>query len=205
MNTAACTKQPSQKRAGYEYLLAYKLTVPIYDLTVVFCRHYLQRSPRTSDQMTQAGRSGMQNTAEGNKQQSLKGYIYLAGIARGSLEELLQDYLAYARQHHIPIWSREKCMKEIGEIREIWDVIRATPVLPNNPNFPDLPAHPEKAVNLMITLINQANYFLDKLIAALKDKHMREGGLTEKLYRARVAYRGNKGDTGNIGDRGERK
>ena len=41
----------------------------------------------------------------------------------------------------------------------------------------------------MITLIKQTNYLLDKLIESLKVKHMKEGGLTEKLYRDRVVYR----------------
>jgi four helix bundle protein len=47
--------------------------------------------------MIQAARSGMQNIIEGNKQQGMKGYIKLCGIARGSLEELLNDYLSFAR------------------------------------------------------------------------------------------------------------
>ncbi len=25
-------------KAGYEYLLAYKITIPIYDYTVIFCK-----------------------------------------------------------------------------------------------------------------------------------------------------------------------
>ncbi|MBU3979331.1 four helix bundle suffix domain-containing protein, partial [Patescibacteria group bacterium] len=62
---------------------------------------------------------------------------------------------------------------------------------PDSPNFPNLPKDPEKAVNLMITLINQANYLIDKLIISLKEKHMKEGGLTEELYRKRVEYRKN--------------
>jgi four helix bundle suffix protein len=41
----------------------------------------------------------------------------------------------------------------------------------------------------MITLIHQTNYLLDKLIISLKEKHMKEGGLTEELYRKRVEYR----------------
>ena len=47
-----------------------------------------------------------------------------------------------------------------------------------------------KSVNLMITLINQANYLIDKLINSIKEKHQREGGLTEELYQARKSYRG---------------
>jgi hypothetical protein len=109
-------------KASYEYLLAYKITVPIYDYTVAFCGRcspyhpdlphfpYLSSS-RTNDQMTQAARSGMANILEGAKQNSLAGYIKLSGVARGSLEELLRDYLSYARQHDIPIWGKEEAIE----------------------------------------------------------------------------------------------
>ena len=69
--------------------------------------------------MEQAARSGMQNISEGNKQQSLSGYIRLAGVARGSLEELLKDFLAYARQNKIKVWEKERVIREIREIGEI--------------------------------------------------------------------------------------
>ena len=176
-------------RAGYEYLLAYKLTVPIYDYTVEFVKRWIDYKSRTKDQMEQAARSGMQNISEGYKQQGLKGYIKLSGVARGSLEELLKDYMAYARQHKIQIWEREKSRREIGEIREIWEMIRENKTLPDSPKFPNLPQQPDAAVNLMITLIHQANYLIDKLITSLKEKHMHEGGLTEELYKKRVEYR----------------
>jgi restriction system protein len=176
-------------KAGYEYLLAYKVTVPIYDYTVVFCKKWIDCHSRTKDQMEQAARSGMQNILEGSKEESLKSYIKLTGVARASLEELLNDYLSYARQNKIQIWGKDKTIGEIREISKIWEIIRKNPVLPDSPNFPDLPTHPEPAVNLMLTLINQANYLIDKLILSLKEKHMKEGGLTEELYRKRVEYR----------------
>lgn len=192
-------------KAGYEYLLAYKITVPIYDYTVEFCTRcspYHPHNPnlpqfphlssaRTQDQMVQAARSGMQNISEGYKQEGLKGYIKLSGVARGSLEELLKDYVAYARQNQIRIWEKEKSIREIREIGVIWEIIRKNPTLPDSPNFPPLPDHPDHAVNLFITLIHQANYLIDKLVASLKDKHMREGGLTEELYKKRIEYRKN--------------
>lgn len=193
-------------KAGYEYLLAYKITVPIYDYTVEFCTRcspyhpnhpdhpnfpYLS-STRTHDQMIQAARSGMTNIAEGAKQNSLAGYIKLAGVTRGSLEELLKDFLAYARQHEIPIWDKDRAISKIGEIREIWKIIRKNPTLPDSPNFPHLPDQPEVAMNLMITLIHQANYLTDKLIKSLEEKHAREGGYSEKLLKRRLAYRSNR-------------
>ncbi len=178
-----------KKKAGYEYLLAYKITVPIFDLTVQFCDKNIDRFSRTKDQMIQAARSGMQNIIEGNKQQGMKGYIKLSGIARGSLEELLKDYISFARQNKIEIWTKNKSIKEILEINLIWNIIKSNPTLSNYPNFPDLPENKTIAVNLMLTLVNQANYFIDRLILSLKDKHMKKGGLTEELYRKRIQYR----------------
>ena len=178
-----------KKRAGYEYLLAYKITVPIYDYTVEFVKRWIVYSSRTRDQMEQAARSGMANIAEGNKQKSLELYIKLGGISRGSLEELLKDYLSYARQNSIDIWDKQRCIREIREISEIWGIIKNNPTLPDNPNFPDLPHDKKKAVNLMLTLINQANYLLDKLVESLLKKHQEKGGFSENLLKRRLKYR----------------
>ena len=179
----------TQPKAGYEYLLAYKLTVPIYDYTVEFCNRWVSKFSRTTDQMTQAARSGLANIAEGNKQQSLKGYIKLVGVARGSLEELLKDYHAFARQNGLRIWGIGET-RDIREIGVIWEIIKRTPTLPDQPNLPNLPENKEIAVNLQITLINQANMLLDKLATSLKQKHKTQGGLTEELYQSRKEYRG---------------
>src|SRR3989304_6844062 len=127
----------AKKAAGYEYLLAYKITIPIYDYTVEFCKRWIDKRSRTHDQMEQAARSGTMNIAEGYKQESLKGYIKLSGVNRGALEELLKDYLAFARQNKILVWPKEKAIREIGEI---WEIIKKNSVLPDNPNFPDLPS-----------------------------------------------------------------
>lgn len=178
-----------KKKAGYEYLLAYKLTVVIYDLTVEFVKYFIDYKSRTKDQMEQAARSGMQNIPEGYKQQSLASYIKLAGVSRGSLEELLNDYLAFARQKKLEIWDKERAKREIRELGEIWVIINKSPTLPHTPNFPSLPTDPTKAVNLLITLIKQANYLIDKLIESLKEKHTKEGGFSENLLKRRLEYR----------------
>jgi len=174
---------------GYTYLLAYKLTVPIYDYTVVFCDRWVSKFSRTTDQMVQAARSGMQNIAEGYSQESLSGYIKLSGVSRGSFEELLNDYLSFARQHKIELWGKERVIREIGELRGVWGILRKTAVLPDTPKFPDFPDYSEAAVNMIITLIHQENYLLSKLITSLEEKHMKEGGFSEKLLKKRLEYR----------------
>lgn len=186
------SKKQNIKKAGYEYLLAYKVTVPIYDLTMEFVKVHIPYKSRTVDQMQQAARSGMQNISEGYKQQSLAGYIKLSGVSRGSLEELLNDYLSFARQNKLEIWDKERTKREIREIGEIWEIIRNNPYLPSQPYFPSLPQNQTKAVNLLITLIQQANFLIDKLIASLKEKHTREGGFNENLLKKRLEYRRNK-------------
>jgi four helix bundle suffix protein len=175
-------------KAGYEYLLAYKITVPIYDYTVKFCKRWISPFSRTTDQMIQAARSGMTNIAEGYSQQSLAGYIKLTGVNKASLEELLKDYQSYARQNSLEIWSRDRGEREVRELGEVWEIIKL-PTLPDLPNFPHLPDNPTRAVNLMITLVNQATYLQGKLIRSLEEKHAREGGFSEKLLKKRLEYR----------------
>lgn len=183
------TGKQLKRKAGYEYLVAYKVTVPIYDYAVEFCQRWVDKFSRTHDQWVQAARSGTQNLAEGATQQSLAGYIKLAGVARGSLEELLKDCLAYARQNNLEVWPKDRAKMEIREIGKIWEILRNYPYLPNNLHFPQLPKEKQKALNLLITLINQANYLIDQLIESLKEKHMKEGGFNENLLQRRLQYR----------------
>ncbi len=182
-------------KAGYEYLLAYKMTVPIYDYTVIFCKRWqkLLSSVRTYDQMVQAARSGMSNIAEGNQQASLEGYIKLVGVNKASLEELLKDFLAFARQNKIPIWSKEETVGKVRELGEVWEILKSSPTLPDFPNFPNLPNNTAQAVNLMITLVNQAIYLQKRLLQSLEEKFVNEGGFRENLFRKRLEKRNSAG------------
>ena len=164
--------------ASYKYLKSYQLTVIIYDLTVEFCQRFLSGFDyrRLREQMIQAARSGKQNIAEGSQLQSLKGYIKLCGVAKGSLKELLEDYEDYLRQRKLAIWSKDSPM--VRKIRGIRLVDK-----------PDLPDSPEKAANLLITIINQATFLLDKQIQSLEEKFVKEGGYTEALFRQRINSR----------------
>lgn len=43
------------------------------------------------------------------------------------------------------------------------------------------------------TLINQATYMLRRLIARQQDQFLRQGGIREQMYHARLRYRDGKG------------
>jgi four helix bundle suffix protein len=79
-----------------------------------------------------------------------------------------------------------KSRERVGEIREIWGILKKTPTLPDSPNFPDLPNDLTKAVNLMITMINQAIYLQTKLIQSLEKKFIEKGGFRENLFKKRL-------------------
>ena len=51
---------------GYKCLLSYQKAEIVYDATVYFCDHFIDKRRRTHDQMIQAARSGKQNIIEGS-------------------------------------------------------------------------------------------------------------------------------------------
>lgn len=167
---------------GYRYLITFQLSEVIYQLTLGFLGSFGRNlGRRQKEQMEQAARSGKQNIAEGYSQKtSLKGYIKLLGVAKGSLEELKLDYEDFLKRFNLQIWD-----KNHPKIREF----RAFRVNPRIPKIPNLPNSPQESSNLLITLISQNTYLLDKQIKALENKHMKEGGFTEKLYRQRINFR----------------
>ncbi len=168
---------------GYKNLTTYILAIVIHDLTVQFCKKYIDPKSRTVDQMTQAARSTKQNIAEGYSFESLASYIKLLGVSRGSVKELVCDYEDYLRQHNLKTWPKEsRAIREIRDFRARW-------ISPNRPNTPNLPNSPEETANTLLTFCQMESYLLDKQIDSLKAKFIREGGRREKLFKERLAFR----------------
>lgn len=55
----------------------------------------------------------------------------------------------------------------------------------------NLPNDPTEAANMLLTFCNLEGFLLKRLVASLLEKHEKEGGLTEELYRKRTEYRRN--------------
>ena len=177
--------RPIVPHGGYRDLKSYQTTEIIYDGTVVFCSRFIDKYSRTVDQMTQAGRSGKQNIAEGcmasgtSKETELK----LISVARASLEELLLDLEDYLRQHGLPIWGKDD--PKAKEIRAL--AYRENRSYETYKTYFEGTA--EIAANTLICLIHQANYLLDQQIRALEQEFLDKGGFRERLYQARVHSR----------------
>jgi four helix bundle suffix protein len=171
---------------GYESLLSYPKTEIIYDATVRFCDRFIDRKSRTHDQMVQAARSGNKNIAEGSQISgtSKETEIKLTNVARGSLEELLGDYQDYLRQRDHPRWDNNS--KEALYVRKLG----AKPDVSYESYRSFIETRPPEIVaNILICLIHQANYLLDRQLKRLEQDFLREGGLRERMTRARLAAR----------------
>lgn len=175
---------------GYRKLIAYQKAEVVYDLTFYFCKNYLQRGDRTVDQMVQAARSGKQNIAEGSAASatSKETEIKLLNVAKASLEELLLDYEDYLRTHNHHIWEADS--KEVSAMRKLGKEHNDSAFYMQLA----LTRPPETIANMAISLINQTTYLLRRLLIALGEAFIKEGGFRERMTRLRLDERkkGNK-------------
>jgi len=172
---------------GYATLRSFRNAEIVYDATVYFCNRFLdQRRDRTHGQMIQAARSGKQNIVEGSQASgtSKETEVKLTKVARASLQELLTDYHDYLRTRGHRIW--EKNCKEALYVRKMGNRTNRTyetyrTIIETRP--------PETVANIIVCLIHQTNYLLDQQIRRLEHDFVEEGGIRERMTRARLDRR----------------
>jgi len=171
---------------GYENLLSFQKARIVYDGTVRFCERFVEKRDRTYDQMIQAARSGKQNILEGSQASatSKETEIKLTSVARASLEELLEDYRDFLRVRSLEEWTKEH--RYARRLRQLNRQPKA-----NYATFRKGIEHhdPAIAANVMIGLIKLTNYLLDRQLRQLELAFLKEGGLRERMTRARLAER----------------
>jgi four helix bundle suffix protein len=142
------------------------------------------------NQMVQAARSGKQNIIEGCQASgtSKETEIKLVNVARASLEELLEDYRDYLRVRGLRLWDKNS--REALFVRKLGARPDAS-YESYKPYFETRP--PEVAANIIVCLIHQTNYLLDQQLRQLERAFVQEGGLRERMTRARLAERGKQG------------
>jgi four helix bundle suffix protein len=170
----------------YRELLSYRKAEIVYDFTYRFCQRFLAKRDRTNDQMIQAARSGKQNIVEGSKASgtSKETEIKLVGVARASLEELLADYCDFLRVRNLDIWEKES--RQARFVRRLGTKTQVS--FKDYREFCETrPA--EVVANIAICLIHQTNFLLDQQIRRLERDFVKEGGLRERMTRARLQQR----------------
>jgi len=202
-----------QNHGGFRNLKSFQMAQLVYDMTVLFCDRYISKYSRTTDQMVQAARSGVQNIAEGSQASgtSKKTELKLTNVARASLEELKLDYEDFLRQrgmiplphdHHVMLRFKARRCASLNEVRAWVQSERARTntdehgqARTNTDTDPAIIINPlssaELAANAALSLLNLACYLLDKQLAAQAKTFETEGGFTERLYRKRIENRNN--------------
>ena len=171
---------------GAEQLRSYQKSEIVYDATVHFCNRFLSKRDRTHDQMVQAARSGKQNIIEGSLASgtSKEMEIKLTNVARASLEELLADYRDFLRTRGLEEWTADH--RHAVRLR---DLNRQSNT--NYETFRKGIEHPEPEIcaNVILGLVKVTNYLLDRQLSRLEQDFLQEGGLRERMTRARLASR----------------
>jgi four helix bundle suffix protein len=136
--------------------------------------------------MIQAARSGKQNIIEGSQASgtSKEMEIKLTNVARASLEELLADYRDFLRSSGLQEWDRDhpytKRLRDLNHQSDAaYDTFRKG--IENE--------NPEISANVIAGLIKVTTYLLDRQIRRLERDFVEEGGLRERMTRARLAQR----------------
>lgn len=175
----------ARPKTSYRKLYVFHKTEAIYDLTYFFLQGHIAKTDRTYDQMLQAARSGKQNIVEGRSDaaSSAEIEIRLFGVARGSLHELLNDYEDYMRTRHINFWNQSH-PRFVNLLKTCCDHNDTTffSSLANRLND-------EEFCNMMLTLINQTISMLNKMINLIKADFLKNGGIKEQMYNARIHSR----------------
>lgn len=171
---------------GYEDLLSYQKALVVYDGTLRFCDRFIDRRSRTHEQMVQAARSGKQNILEGSvaSATSKETEIKLTNVAKASLQELLEDYRDFMRNAHIEEWPpTHRYAQRLRRLNRTQGANYAT--------FRKGIEHPDPAIcaNVLAGLIKVTTYLLAQQIRRLEQDFLKEGGLRERMTRARLATR----------------
>ena len=174
---------------GYRNLITYQKSEIIYDGTVYFTKRFFQKYDRTIDQMVQAARSGKQNIAEASMASatSKETEIKLTNVARASLEELLIDYEDFLRTNKLKLWGKDhKLTVRFRELNKTPNANYQTYIKAiENPE-------PEICANSMICLIKIVTWLLNQQIKSLEKAFINEGGLRERMTKARIEKRNKK-------------
>lgn len=184
------TMDYSKKKIGsYKTLLAYQKAECVYDITFYFVNRFLDRAhDRTVDQMQQAARSGKQNIVEGysDAEGSSQTEHKLMTVAKGSLEELKEDYQDYLRTHQLELWSQghykyKTCQPLFRKHNDSDYYMRQIEGRTD-----------EDIANIALIVIHQTLALLRGYIDRQDRLFIQEGGIKEQRFKMRKEYRDGK-------------
>lgn len=181
-------KVPSvlKQQANWDALFFYQKSDVIYQLTFAFCDRFIHLyKDRTRDQVIQAARSCKQNIVEGlaDGVTSTEMQLKLLNVARASLKETREDFEDYIKSRHLLFYRK-------GEERydKMLTYCRYHNKLEDYEPF-FFKWTDEEMCNCAITLCHMVDKMLMSFLAKLDREFVTEGGIKERMYKARTGYR----------------
>lgn len=176
----------------YSDLFFYRKSDTLVQITKLFCQRYLPlHGDRTVDQMIQAARSVKQNIAEGltDGQTSFEVEIKLLGIAKGSNQELLEDYQDYLKHHHLPDWGKDDADAHLATRynKMVLFCRHHNDLADYEPFFARW--NDEEMANTAICLCHMIDKAMTSFIAKRDREFVEEGGIRERMTAARLDMR----------------
>lgn len=175
-----------KQQANWDALFFYKKSDVIYQLTFAFCDRFIHLyKDRTRDQVIQAARSCKQNIVEGlaDGVTSTEMQLKLLNVARASLKETREDFEDYIKSRHLLFYRK-------GEDRydKMLSYCRYHNKLEDYEPFFSKWSD-EEMCNCAITLCHMVDKMLMSFLAKLDREFVTEGGIKERMYKARTGYR----------------
>lgn len=174
------------QQVNWENMYFYQKADVIYQLSFAFCERFIHLyKDRTRDQVIQAARSCKQNIVEGlaDGVTSTEMQLKLINVARASLKELREDYEDYLKSRHLRFYvaGDERYDAMLGYCRHH---NRLTDYEPFFTSWSD-----EEMCNCALTLCHMTDKMLMSFLQKLEREFISEGGIKERMYRARTGYR----------------
>lgn len=175
-----------KQQANCDALFFYQRSDVIYQLTFAFCDRFIHLyKDRTRDQVIQAARSCKQNIVEGlaDGVTSTEMQLKLLNVARASLKETREDFEDYIKSRHLLFYRKgedryEKMLSYCRYHNKLEDY---------EPFFSKW--SDEEMCNCAITLCHMVDKMLMSFLAKLDREFVKEGGIKERMYKARTGYR----------------
>ena len=175
-----------KQQANCDALFFYQRSDVIYQLTFAFCDRFIHLyKDRTRDQVIQAARSCKQNIVEGlaDGVTSTEMQLKLLNVARASLKETREDFEDYIKSRHLLFYRKgedryEKMLSYCRYHNKLEDY---------EPFFSKW--SDEEMCNCAITLCHMVDKMLMSFLAKLDREFVTEGGIKERMYKARTGYR----------------
>lgn len=183
----------------WENLYFYQKSDVIYQMSFVFCDRFIHLyKDRTRDQVIQAARSCKQNIVEGlaDGVTSTETQMKLLNVARSSLKELREDFEDYVKSRHLKFYGNPQG----GVIPSSYydnDTCRYDAMLIFCRNHNKLSEYEsyfqswtdEELCNYGVTLCHMIDKMMLSFMSKLELEFVTEGGIKERMYKARTGYR----------------